>query len=126
MSATLTSYCKLAGWAAFNRSQEVFDACGEIFEKSNVDVEMTSPLGIRLTLFQLHQQLNSFKIEDGSVAAAIDLLESIVRNFWSLSKNLYLSFSINLLLPCDDRPESLTGAVARKNLTASASYLIFR
>ena len=60
MNPSLNLYRKLADWAAYHHAQEVYDACGEIFVKHEVVIEVDSSLGRRLAFFQINKLLASF------------------------------------------------------------------
>jgi hypothetical protein len=54
-------FCEIAAWAAQHRCREIFDACGEIFDKYQVEVETHSELGMRLVFFDLDNQVNTLQ-----------------------------------------------------------------
>ena len=75
-TTSLATIVSLAEWAAFHCCQEVFDACGEIFEKQSFVVDSKSRLGIRLTFFACTRSLNSIH-DTYSEAVLSELLDYI-------------------------------------------------
>ncbi len=94
----LSSVSTLAEWAAHMRCQEIFDACGEIFEKQSYAVEGNSSLGLRLAFFSFENQLSLLIGDQASLHELLVTVDSIVSviNFPSSKNDLFYVLSSEL------------------------------
>jgi hypothetical protein len=95
MGEELTRYCEIAAWAAHTRCRELFDACGELFDKFSVEVEASSELGLRLAFFDFHYRvLNTNPADLQTYVAVMEAASYIVsRDCQRISKHLFVKIN---------------------------------
>lgn len=85
----LGTVSQLAEWAAFNRCQEIYDACGEIFEKLSHSVEATSTLGLRLAIFLMDSKLSELTTEVHTFHELLSIIENIVSSLLAYLPSMF-------------------------------------